>query len=475
MPVEIKNLNKSFGNKKVLQNLNMRLKDGGIYCLMGPSGMGKTTLLRIIMNLETKDSGEILGLDPARDIAAMFQEDRILPMLTAIENVQMVYEKKPTVWEVSADLAEILPKKCLRQPASELSGGMKRRVSLAKTMHYGGKMVILDEPFTGLDMETRRQVIRYVLKNRRGRILLVATHGEDDARLLGAEVIRLEKCQDIPEYVSFQGNADSAAREMEMHKVQLLLNKADIRHLKLFLTMASELMESEMGGMGALPMLSAERSPRGILEGIPREKWDTVREMLGGWEQDYKKDEMLWDAGEHVRSLPVILRGAVTAYVLDKKGEEVKFAAFSEGHCFAELLVIKGTPSPVRVCADEDTRVMYLPLEALGGRDTQSPEGLRSLLAWNLAGEMSDKLEIMTKKSFSLTKEDVRTQLLNYLRQLPEGEDGWRALPILQKDLARHLRVSPEHLSKTMIRMEREGVLVRGDRKVKLSKPQEER
>lgn len=59
MSLEITNLCKSFGDKKVLHNLNMRLEDGGIYCLMGPSGMGKTTLLRIIMNLETKDSGSI--------------------------------------------------------------------------------------------------------------------------------------------------------------------------------------------------------------------------------------------------------------------------------------------------------------------------------------------------------------------------------------------------------------------------------
>ena len=100
MAVEIENLCKSFGDKKVLHNLNMRLEDGGIYCLMGPSGMGKTTLLRIIMNLETKDSGNIIGIDPKTEISAMFQEDRILPYLSAAENVNMMYEKKRPLKEI---------------------------------------------------------------------------------------------------------------------------------------------------------------------------------------------------------------------------------------------------------------------------------------------------------------------------------------------------------------------------------------
>lgn len=138
MAVEIENLCKSFGDKKVLHNLNMRLEDGGIYCLMGPSGMGKTTLLRIIMNLETKDSGNIIGIDPETEISAMFQEDRILPYLSAAENVNMMYEKKRPLKEIKQDLELILPKKCLNQPVCELSGGMKRRVSLARTMHFQG-------------------------------------------------------------------------------------------------------------------------------------------------------------------------------------------------------------------------------------------------------------------------------------------------------------------------------------------------
>ena len=212
MSVQIRNLCKTFGSKKVLNNLNITLEDGGIYCLMGPSGMGKTTLLRIIMNLESKDSGEITGIDPDVEISSMFQEDRILPMLSAVANVNMMHEKKRPVKEIKEDLSQILPKKCLRQPVCELSGGMKRRVSLARCMHYQGKMIILDEPFTGLDMATKQEVISYILKNRRSRILLVATHGIEDAALLGAEVIHLEDCQELTDEMQA---AIPSAQEME--------------------------------------------------------------------------------------------------------------------------------------------------------------------------------------------------------------------------------------------------------------------
>lgn len=193
MSVYIKNVCKSFDGRPVLRNMNVTLEDGGIYCLMGPSGMGKTTILRIMMGMETKDSGSIEGISE-NEISAMFQENRLMEPLSAIENIMMVYTKKPRTRDILRDLSRILPKECLKQPASELSGGMKRRVALARAMHYNGKMIILDEPFTGLDHDTKEEVISYILENRRGRILLIATRGLDDAALLGAQIIRLDEC-----------------------------------------------------------------------------------------------------------------------------------------------------------------------------------------------------------------------------------------------------------------------------------------
>lgn len=196
MGISVSKLQKTFGEHKVLCDLNMELEDDGIYCLMGASGMGKTTLLRIIMELETSDGGTITGIQLG-EISAMFQEDRLCEMLTPVENVALVYPEKASRKKIRQDLEQILPADCMRQPIKELSGGMKRRVALARAMHYPSKLIILDEPFTGLDRNTKQEVISYILKKRNGRILLVATHGEEDVELLGGKKILLSEINAI--------------------------------------------------------------------------------------------------------------------------------------------------------------------------------------------------------------------------------------------------------------------------------------
>lgn len=192
MSVQINGLCKAFGEHQVLKSLELRLEDDGIYCLMGPSGMGKTTLLRVLLGLETKDAGTISGIMPG-EISAMFQENRLCEVLTPVENVALVCPGKISRAEVQKNLERILPAACMKQPVSELSGGMKRRVALARAVTYPGKMIILDEPFTGLDKDTKQEVITYLLHMRKNRILLVATHGEEDAALLGGEKVILSK------------------------------------------------------------------------------------------------------------------------------------------------------------------------------------------------------------------------------------------------------------------------------------------
>jgi len=188
--VAIHGLCKVFNEHQVLRSLELRLEDGGIYCLMAPSGAGKTTLLRILLGLETKDAGTIRGIKPG-EISAMFQENRLCEALTPVENVALVCPGKVSRSAIRRNLELILPAECMEQPTSELSGGMKRRVALARAMNYPGKMILLDEPFTGLDTDTKKKVIDYILSMRNQRILLAATHGEEDAVWLGARKIRL--------------------------------------------------------------------------------------------------------------------------------------------------------------------------------------------------------------------------------------------------------------------------------------------
>ncbi|MER1985774.1 MAG: ATP-binding cassette domain-containing protein [Solibacillus sp.] len=142
---KISGVSKQFNGQPVLRAVDLQLEDNGIYCLMGPSGMGKTTLLRILLDLESKDAGTIKGIKPG-EIAAMFQENRLCEELTSIENVMLVIPKKASHADIRKNLELILPAEYLEQPVSELSGGMKRRVALARAMNYPSKMIIMDEP-----------------------------------------------------------------------------------------------------------------------------------------------------------------------------------------------------------------------------------------------------------------------------------------------------------------------------------------
>lgn len=193
--VEFRHVRKAYGANEVLRRVTFTLPGGGVRCLMAPSGSGKTTLLRVLLGLEHPDSGEIRGISPGR-ISMMFQEDRLCETLTPVENVALVLPAETRRADVAALLAEILPTDCLGQPAMELSGGMRRRVSLARAVAFPSDLIVLDEPFTGLDQATKEKVIAFVLRHRAGRTLLVATHGEDDARLLGAERLNLADVQD---------------------------------------------------------------------------------------------------------------------------------------------------------------------------------------------------------------------------------------------------------------------------------------
>ena len=192
MSIIITDLCKTFDDNEVLKNVNITLKDNSIYCLMGSSGIGKTTLLRILIGLERADSGSVSGID-TKSISCMFQEDRLIPYLSAIDNVRIVLHGKNNRDEIRNNLLSILPDDSLDIPVSSLSGGMKRRVALARALSYPGKLIILDEPFTGLDKDTKLNVIDYILKMRNNRTLLIATLETDDANLLGAEIIKLNK------------------------------------------------------------------------------------------------------------------------------------------------------------------------------------------------------------------------------------------------------------------------------------------
>lgn len=169
----VSEITKFYGEKRVLENFSYDFQPGGFYALVGESGAGKTTLLRILLGLTTPDSGT---LPQGLRYSAVFQENRLLPNRTAVENLFPILPKAERGEPARRFLAQILPEDRLSLPVEALSGGMQRRVAIARAMAAQSDFVILDEPFTGLDAETADSVAAFLLRNQRGRTLLIATH-----------------------------------------------------------------------------------------------------------------------------------------------------------------------------------------------------------------------------------------------------------------------------------------------------------
>ncbi len=207
----IRDLHKSFRDATVLGGLSLTFSPETPWCIMAPSGYGKTTLFRILLGLETADSGKIswigqttgaqgrrTGVSPAGcRFSAVFQEDRLCEAFTPIDNVRLAVPSLSRA-QIASELAKVLPADCLNRPVSSLSGGMKRRTAILRAMLAPSAVVIMDEPFTGLDEETKSMVIDYILKKTGHRLLLLSTHQEEDARLLNAKTLRLQSETSVP-------------------------------------------------------------------------------------------------------------------------------------------------------------------------------------------------------------------------------------------------------------------------------------
>ncbi len=193
MKIELCDLCKAFDGRPVLQNLSMKLESGKIYCLMAPSGTGKTTLFRILMGLEQADSGKVI-LDDGNNmeiprkqlqISAVFQEDRLCNEFSVLDNVLMTAAPGMTREKAREELKILLPLVNPEQPVIQLSGGQKRRVALCRALCASFDLLILDEPFTGLDEESKKEAIRYLKQRCAGKLTLLSTHQKEDVAVLG--------------------------------------------------------------------------------------------------------------------------------------------------------------------------------------------------------------------------------------------------------------------------------------------------
>ena len=177
--IRLENVTVRFGERRVLDGLCATIPLVGTTVVTGPSGCGKTTLMRVLMGLQKPDAGIVTGL-AGQKLAAVFQEDRLLPWLTALENVALVSNAETAAKTLAAlGLGEALSSK----PAA-LSGGMKRRTAIARALAFDGDVLLLDEPFTGLDDTARAVAAQTLLAS--GKPIVLVTHSAEEATLLHA-------------------------------------------------------------------------------------------------------------------------------------------------------------------------------------------------------------------------------------------------------------------------------------------------
>lgn len=189
MEIRIQNWNKAFGGQILFQNVNAVFREGERYCLMGASGSGKTTFLRMLAGLERPDEGTCTGLKEKR-ISMVFQENRLCEQFSALDNIKMVL-KRPDDKFIKRELGLLLPQEYVEQPVSRFSGGMKRRVAVVRAMLADSELILMDEPFTGLDEEMKKQVMDYIMERQNNRILLLTTHQGEDANYMNASICKI--------------------------------------------------------------------------------------------------------------------------------------------------------------------------------------------------------------------------------------------------------------------------------------------
>lgn len=171
MNIALNQISHAYNNKPVLQKLDWKIDEHSAWLLNGVSGIGKTTLLRIIMGLERPDKGSVSGV-PC--VSAVFQENRLCGWMNPVQNVKLVSNASDGA--IEQVLHELLPEDAMLKPCSTLSGGMQRKVAIARALVAASDLIILDEPLTGLDEQSIRTVVNAVYKYRNERTLIIASH-----------------------------------------------------------------------------------------------------------------------------------------------------------------------------------------------------------------------------------------------------------------------------------------------------------
>ena len=206
--LELKNISKKFKDRQILSDFNLTVEENKILAIVGPSGGGKTTLLRMLAGLEKIDSGEIIyngeslpidELEKRNLLGFVFQDFQLFPHLTVLENLVLSPIKTMNMGKNDAEkkAIELLEKlgleKQINNYPTSLSGGQKQRVALARAMMIDPKIIGYDEPTSALDPELRLEVEKLILKNRElGITQIVVTHDLQFAENIADSILKVE-------------------------------------------------------------------------------------------------------------------------------------------------------------------------------------------------------------------------------------------------------------------------------------------
>lgn len=184
--IRLTGVSKAFDGKPVVRGLSCEFAQGSVTLISGASGSGKTTLINLILGLVKADDGVIEVATELRK-GVVFQEDRLLERMSAGGNVRFVCDQADDA--IEGHLRRVGIDDCWGKRVGSFSGGMKRRVAIVRAVMVKPELLVLDEPFNGLDEESRAKAARYIMEERGGATVIVVTHDPEEARLLSVERI----------------------------------------------------------------------------------------------------------------------------------------------------------------------------------------------------------------------------------------------------------------------------------------------
>lgn len=180
MDILMEKINKSYGDKEVLRDFTTKFEEGTVTFITGESGIGKTSIIRILMGLEGYQSGSIRGLE-GKEISVVFQDDCLCDKLSLDKNLSMVIDGQQVKEQYLDRLLGIFGLEGYRHKrVAELSGGMKRRLAILRAILYPHNLMIMDEPFKGLDEENKKLVMGQVGKSLVGKTAIIVTHDKTE-------------------------------------------------------------------------------------------------------------------------------------------------------------------------------------------------------------------------------------------------------------------------------------------------------